>query len=55
MNGDFVVKTKMGRFSAVAPDTKLEQTIQRSAKSVGGIIGTSKVLDYVTEWSIDLP
>jgi len=52
LKGDFVVKTSRGRFNAVAVDMKLEQTIQRSAKSVGGIIGRSKAVDYVTEWSI---
>ena len=52
MKGDFVIKTSKGPFNAVAVDMKLEQTIQRSAKSVGGIIGRSKAVDYVTEWSI---
>ena len=52
MKGDFVIKTSKGPSNAVAVDMKLEQTIQRSAKSVGGIIGRSKAVDYVTEWSI---
>ena len=50
--GDFVIKTERGRSNAVAVDMKLEQTIQRSAKSAGGIIGKSKTVDYVTKWSI---
>ena len=51
-NGDFVVKTKSGTFNAVSPDMKLEQTIQRSAKSSKGIIGQSKKIDYFTEWGL---
>ena len=52
MKGDFVIKTSKGPFNAVAVDTKLEQTIQRSAKSVGGIIGRSKAVDYIMKWLI---
>ena len=52
LRGDFVIKTLPGQFNAVAVDMKLEQTIQRSAKSVGGITGRSKAVDYVTEWSV---
>ena len=42
MKGKFAVKTKKGRFNAVSPDIKLEQTIQRSKKSTSGIIGQSR-------------
>ena len=42
MKGKFVVKTIPGNFNAVAPDMKLEQTIQRSKKGTGGIIGQLK-------------
>ena len=52
LKGNHVIKTRDGKFNAVAPDMKLEQTIQRSAKSSGGIIGASKKVDYVTEWSL---
>ena len=52
MMGDFVVKTTQGKFNAVAPDMKLEQTINRSSKSSRGIIGNTKALDYVTEWQL---
>ena len=38
MQGHFVVKQRYRSFNAVAGDTKLEQTIQRSQKSTGGII-----------------
>ena len=52
MKGDFVIKTSKRPFNGVTVDMKLDQTIQRSAKSVGGIIGRSKAVHYVTEWSI---
>ena len=35
LNGHFVVKTNTGSFNGVAPDMKLEQTIQRAQKAVG--------------------
>ena len=49
-NGHFVVKTNTGSFNGVAPDKKLEQTIQRVQKAVSGIIGQTRKLEYVTEW-----
>ena len=52
MQGGFVVKTNAGKFNAVAPDMKLEQTIQRSQKSTGDIVGETCQLRYVTEWEI---
>ena len=52
MKGNLVIKTSKGPFNAVAVDMKLEQTIQRSPKSVGETIGRSKAVDYVTEWSV---
>ena len=52
LKGDHVVKCQNKPFSAVAPDMKLEQSIQRSAKSSGGIIGASKRTDFVAEWSL---
>ena len=45
-----MVKTNTGSFNGVAPDMKLEQTIQRLQKAVGGIIGQTRKLEYVTEW-----
>jgi len=50
--GNFVVKSHYGAFNAVAGDMKLEQTINRSSKSVGGVIGQQKSLQYVTEWQL---
>ena len=45
----FVVKTNTGSFNRVAPDMKLEQTIQRSKKSVGGVIGQTSNKKFVTK------
>ena len=50
--GMFVVCTSDRLFSAVSPDMKLEQTIQRSQKSMGGIISQTNQQYYVTEWEI---
>ena len=50
--GMFVVSTSDRLFSAVSPDMKLEQTIQRSQKSMGGIISQTNQQNYVTEWEI---
>ena len=40
--GKFVVKQTEGQFTAVGADMCLEQTINRSQKSAGGIIGSTK-------------
>ena len=48
--GKFVVKTNTGFFRAVGADMKLEQTIQRSKKGSGGVIGQTKQEEFVTEW-----
>ena len=50
--GMFVVCTSDRLFSAVSPDMKLEQTIQHSQKSMGGIISQTNQQNYVTEWEI---
>lgn len=53
LRGQFVVKDKgAGNFNAVAPDMKLEQSIQRSSKSVGGIVGQTKNLAIAVEWQL---
>ena len=39
-----------GYFHAVAPDMKLEQSIQRSSKSEGGTVGKSRNLAIIVEW-----
>ena len=38
MQGHVVVKDKRGKFNSVSRDMKLEQTIQRAGKDLGGII-----------------
>ena len=50
--GRFVVQTSVGTFKAVSPDMKLEQTINRSQKSSGGILGQTKTDSYVSEWEL---
>ena len=49
MQGHSVVKQNNGVFNAVAQDMKLEQTIQRSKKSVKGIIGQTRQVVYVSQ------
>ena len=48
----FVLKARAGHSNAVSPDMKLEQTIQRSKKSSGGIIGETNQGNYITEWEL---
>ena len=52
MEGKFVVKTSTGFFNVVAPDMKLEQSIQRSKKGAGGTTGQMKQNVFVTEWEL---
>ena len=49
LSGHFVVKTNTGSFNGVAPDMKLEKTIQRSNKSSGGVIGETSYKKFVIE------
>jgi len=39
-------------FSAVASDMCLEQTINRSSKSSGGIIGNTRRKEFVARWNV---
>ena len=50
--GKFVVQTGVGKFKSVSPDMKLEQTINRSQKSSGGIVGETRRDSYVSEWEL---
>ena len=52
MLGNFVVKHTPGKFKAVAVDMALEQSINRSQKSIPGIIGCTKRKGYVIRWEI---
>ena len=47
-----MVKRTPGKFKAVAADQCLEQTINQSQKSSGGIIGSTRKKDFVAEWEI---
>ena len=49
LSRNFVVKTNTGSFNRVAPDMKLEQTIQHSKKSVGRVIGQTSNKKFVTK------
>ena len=51
-NHMFVVKTEHGSFNSVAPDMKLEQSIQRFKKGAGGIIGQTNEVSFVLEWEL---
>ena len=51
-NGQFVVQPSPGSFKANSPDMRLEQTIQRSKKSPGGIIGQTRKEAYISEWEL---
>ena len=44
--GKFIVQTSAATFKAAAPDMKLEQTINHSQKSSGGIVGRTKTLMF---------
>jgi hypothetical protein len=52
MAGKFVVKRQGGPFSDVAADMALEQTINKSSKSSGGIIGSTKKKVFVGQWNL---
>ena len=49
IEGKFVVKRTPGKFKAVAADQCLEQTINRSQRSSGGIIGSTRKKDFVAD------
>ena len=50
--GKFVVKGMERQFTGVGADMCLEQTINRSQKSTGGIIGSTKRKQFVAQWEI---
>ena len=47
--GKFMVKRTEGQFTAVGADMCLERTINRSQKSAGGIIGSTKRKQFVAQ------
>ncbi|KAK6182206.1 hypothetical protein SNE40_009938 [Patella caerulea] len=52
LKGKHVVKRNQRKFTAVAADMALEQTINRSQKSSAGFIGRTRENDFVAEWEI---
>ena len=52
VQGHFAVRTTLGKFNAVAPDLRLEQSIQRAKKSASGVIGQTRKTNYVTVWEL---
>ena len=52
LQGKFVVKRTPGKFKTVAVGQSREQTINRSQKSSGGIIGSTRKKDFVAEWEM---
>ena len=50
--GTCVVQTSVGTFKSVPPEMKLEQTINRSQKSSGGILDQRKIEPYFSEWEL---
>ena len=52
MKENSVVKDKQGKINSLSPDMKLEQTIKRACKDLGGIIGEQRKETYVAEWNL---
>lgn len=52
IKGHFLVQRTVAKFNAVSVHMTLKQTINRSQKSTEGIIGQTKVKDYITEWEL---
>ena len=50
--GNFSIKDKPGRFTAVGGDQKLEQSINLSTKCSDGVIGHCKQKEYVAQWDL---
>ena len=50
--GNFSIKEKPGRFTAVGGDQKLEQSINLSSKCSDGVIGHAKQKQYVAQWDL---
>ena len=50
--GNFSIKEKPGRFTAVGGDQKLEQSINLSSKCNTSIISQSKKKQYITQWDL---
>jgi len=51
-DGGFVVRRSSRRFSAIASDQALEQTVNRDGKSQGGVIGFTLRKGALTRWMV---
>ena len=51
-NGNFSIKEKSGRFTAVGGDQKLEQSINLSSKCNTNVIGQSKRKQFIAQWDL---
>ena len=51
-NGNFSIKDKPGRFTAVGGDQKLEQTVNLSPKHSDAVIGHAKQKTFVAQWDL---
>ena len=52
MEGKFSVKRNVGHFNSVGADMCLEQTINRSSKGKGGVVGETKRKEFFTSWNL---
>ena len=50
--GDFSIKERHGRFTAVGGGQKLEQSINLSSKSNDSVIGNAKKKNFVAQWDL---
>ena len=52
VKGKFSVKRTSGNFNSVGVDMCLEQTINRSSKGKGGVVGETKRKEFFTMWNL---
>jgi len=52
LKGNFSVKRKPGKFNSVGTDMCLEQTINRSSKGKGGVVGETRKKSFFTMWNL---
>ena len=54
IKGGFVVQIKPDFFNSTSPDMKLEQTINQSQKSSGGIMDQTRAAAYIRECTLSM-
>ena len=52
LKGNFYGKRKPGKFNSVGTDMCLEQTINRSSKGKGGVVGETRKKSFFTMWNL---